>query len=441
MTAISSCIVFVLLFMMPSLLYSNIYQGVNVEGIELSGCSQEKATELLMTWQEERRNKIITFVLGDMNFKLAATSIDFDIDVHGALTTAWSYGRDGSWWQRIKKIKAAKEQGYCISVDSRYNEVKLNHLIEEWQRQIERPARNATISIITGGVIPEELGYRLEVDALRTLVLQSFINTEDLVVDLPVEILYPEVTTAELVRTEIHEPLSMYTTTFNCQDVNRVTNITLAASKTNGHIIYPGEIFSFNDIVGPREKSYGFKEAIEIVDGEFVPGVGGGICQLSSTLYNAVILANLDIVERYNHSKTLSYVPIGRDATVVFGMLDFKFINNTTWPLMIIAEVNEDQLMVGIFGRSPLAEKVEIITKNQKKISPGIRKEDDNSLYAGETKLEKEGKPGVSITVIRSVQVKGQIIKQEILSTDCYPAEDALLKVGRKIPPFVNKVQ
>lgn len=442
MTAISSCIVIgiFLAVMMPSLLNPKIYQGVRIEGADLSGCSQEDAAKLLKIWQDKRHNQVIMLNLGERIFKLEAKDIDFDVDVQNALTDSWNYGRDGSWWQRLKKIREAEENGYYIPVGVTYNEIKLNRLLEEWQNQIERPARNATLSMATGGVVSEQQGYKLEINELRTLILQSFLQSEDTVVNFPLTILEPGVTADSLMCMNIHELLSAYTTVFNHQDINRSTNIKLAASKVNGQIIYPGATFSFNDTVGPREKSYGFKEAMEIVDGEFVPGVGGGICQLSSTLYNAVILANLDIVERYNHSKVLSYVPVGRDATVVFGILDFKFINNTASPLMIAAEVNEDRLMVGVFGQQSLTDKIEIITKNQKKILPVIRKEQNDNLYVGETKLEKEGKEGISITVIRIVRLKGKIIKQEILSNDCYPAEDALLKVGTKTPPFADYI-
>lgn len=437
MTAISSCIVVVLVcFVIHFLLYPKIYQGVQVEGVDLSGYSQEEAAKLLIAWQEERQRQVITFSFGENQFQLKGTSIDFSMDIQKSLLAAWSYGRDGSWWQRIKKIKDAKQQGYQIPVDIRYNEAKLTALIEEWQSHIERPARNATISMATGKIAKEQQGYCLEVDELRTLILESLLKSEDRVKNFPIAIRYPRVTADKLESANIHEVLSRYTTTFNPQDNNRGVNIKLAAEQVNGHILYPGETFSFNDIVGPREKSYGFKEAMEIVDGEFVPGVGGGICQLSSTLYNAVMLANLDTVERYNHSKALSYVPLGRDATVVFDILDFKFVNNTLKPLMIMAEVNDDQLTVAIWGQQSLVEKVEIVTKKQEQILPIIHKKQDDELYIGETKLEKKGKPGTRITVVRVVRLKGRKIKEEILSKDCYPAEDGLLKIGTKIPPF-----
>jgi len=441
MTAISTAVLvsLSLILLMPSLSYSKIYKGVAVEGVDVSGRSREEVAQMLSLWQKTYHDKKIMFYYGEKVFEVNAASIDFDIDVDAALDAAFSYGRDGLWWNRVKKIQTAKREGYNVSLGVKYNEVKLNSLIEQWQGVIERPASNATLSIITGGLIPEQQGCRLEADALRPLVVDAFMKSEENnVVALPVTTLYPAVTAVDIARSGISQALSVYTTVFNNQDINRTANIKLAAWKANGHIIYPGKIFSFNEIVGPREKIYGFKEATEIVDGEFVPGIGGGICQLSSTLYNVVILANLDIIERYNHSKPLSYVPLGRDATVVFNALDFKFANNTSGPLMIMAEVDGNKLMVGIFGQRPIAESVEIMSVGQELIPPEIIKEQDDALYLGEFKIDKQGKPGYAVTTVRVVRSDGQEVKREVLSKDRYLPDNTIVKVGTQIPPIAR---
>jgi len=443
MTAISIVILISLMFifLMPSLSYPNIYKGVAVGGVDISGLNRQEVMQLLSFCQQVHHDKKIVLSYGEIVFNIDAASIDFDIDVDSTLDAAFSYGRDGSWWERITKIRAAAQNGYNIPLGAKYNAVKLDVLIEQWQGLIERPASNATLSMTTGGLIPEQQGCRLDGETLRPLVVDAFIKSEDNVIALPVTTLYPEVTVADMARNGISQALSVYTTVFNTQDLNRTANIKLAALKVNGHIIYPGTIFSFNKIVGPREKAYGFKEALEIVDGEFVPGIGGGICQLSSTLYNVVLLANLEIVERYNHSKPLSYVPLGRDATVAFDALDFKFTNNTSRPLMIMAEVNGNKLMVGIFGQSAMAETVEIMSLDKELIPPGIIKKQDDLLYLGETKLEIQGKPGYAVTTLRVVRSGGQEIKREIVSTDRYLPDDTIIKVGTQIPPFARKEQ
>ena len=440
MTAISSFIVVILgvLFLMPSLYYPNVYKGVMIEGVDLTGYSREEVAQLLSVWQKKQHEKYITLYYGETVFKIDALSIDFEIDSNQALEEAWNYGREGYWWERIKKIRTAEKNGYHIPLGVKYNEAKLNRLLNNWQGAIGRPPRNATLNIVTGGLIPQQQGCKLEIEETRSMILQAFLQAENNSIALPVTILYPEVTTDDIARSGIRTALGLYTTEFNKEDVNRTENIKLAAWKINGYILYPGKIFSFNEIVGPREKSCGFKEALEIVNGNFILGIGGGVCQLSSTLYNAVILANLEIKERYNHSKPLSYVPLGRDATVAFGVLDFKFANNTSAPLLIMAEVNENKLMIGIFGQRNSKETVEILTVEQERIPPEIRRKNDDGMYLGETKLNKQGKPGSVVTTMRIVAIEGKEVKREVLSKDRYLPEDTIMNVGTKMPPFVK---
>ena len=443
MTATSSIILIIMsvILLMPILSYPRIYEGVAIDGVDVSGYSREEVANLLLVWQKAHHEKSIVVYYGDMVVRIDAASIDFDINVNEAIDAAWNYGREGHWWERVQKIRSAKTSGYDIPLTINYNDVKLDQLMAQWQGMVERPPHNATLSMMTGGIIPEQQGCRLESDALRPLLLQAFMKYEDDAIALPVTTLYPEVTVTDITNTGIRQALSVYTTIFNSEDLNRTANIKLAAWKANGRIIYPGMTFSFNEIVGPREKANGFKEALEIVDGEFVPGIGGGICQLSSTLYNAAMLANLNMVERYNHSKQLSYVPLGRDATVSYNGLDFKFSNNTPGPIMIMAEVHGSKLMVGIFGQYALSETVEILSVDQEVIPPAIIKKYDANLYLGETKIDKQGKPGAAVTTVRVVRLNGQEVKREILSKDRYLPDDSIVKVGTQIPPFAREIQ
>lgn len=430
-----------LIFFLSSSFYSKVYKGAVIEGVDVSGYNREEVVELLSAWQSQYHNKSIVVQHGDTKFKVDAASIELDVDVNATLDEVWNYGRRGPWWERVKIIKAGWKEGHPISLAIKYNQNKLNSLIDQWKDKIDRPARNAVFNLWTGAIVPHEEGYSLEDDILRPLILETFKKSDsNHTIILPVKVIDPKITVDDLANTGIHEMLSSYTTTFKSEDVNRTDNIKLAALRTNGTILYPGTIFSFNEIVGPREKEYGFKEALEIVDGEFVPGIGGGICQVSTTLYNAVLLANLNIVERYNHSKPLSYVPLGQDATVAYDALDFKFINNTTKPLLIVTEVEGNKLVVGILGNHSLAETVEIKHEDREKIPPAIVKKEDANLYIGETMVDQEGSPGYKVTTVRVVWSKGRQISREVLSKDVYLGEDTIVKVGTKRPPSMEKV-
>ena len=156
-------------------------------------------------------------------------------------------------------------------------------------------------------------------------------------------------------------------------------------------------------------------------------------------MYNAVLLANLVVEERTNHSKPLGYVGLGRDATVAYDILDFKFTNNTSAPVMIMAETERNQLTVGIVGQRPLQETVEVLSVDRKVIAPDIVKKPDSELYLGETKVDRQGKPGYEITTVRLVRLGGKEIKHEIVAKDRYLPESTIIKVGARMPPFVQE--
>ncbi|TCL32411.1 vancomycin resistance protein YoaR [Anaerospora hongkongensis] len=418
---------------------NKVYDGVSVDGVQVGGVSREEMSQLLTVWQNRQQNKNITLYYGDTRFYVEPKSIDFAIDIDATIEEAWNFGRRGTLWERLQNIRTASEQGYRIPVRIRYNDNKLSYLLDQWRETIDQPSRNAALSVLTGAIVPQEPGRQLEIEAVRPLIVQALRSPEAISLPLPVKSLEPEITVADINQTGIRELLATYTTKFDAKEANRSANIKLSARRINGQIIYPGRTFSFNEIVGPREKNQGFKEALEIVDGEFVPGIGGGVCQVSSTLYNAVLMANMEITERFNHSKPLGYVPIGRDATVAYGVLDFKFTNTSNGPVMIMAEVEKDTLVVGLFGQNHPQEAVEVVSVDRQVIPPAVIKKQDNELYLGETKVDKQGKPGYEVTTIRVVKLDGKEVKREVLAKDRYLPDNTIVKIGTKLPPFAQQ--
>jgi len=150
-------------------------------------------------------------------------------------------------------------------------------------------------------------------------------------------------------------------------------------------------------------------------------------------------MANMGITERFNHSKPLGYVSIGRDATVAYGVLDFKFTNTSNGPVMIMAEVENDTLVVGLFGQAHPQEAVEVMSIDRQVIPPAIIKKQDSELYLGETKVDKQGKPGYEITTVRVVRLGGKEVKREVLAKDRYLPDNTIVKVGTKLPPFAQQ--
>ncbi len=238
---------------------------------------------------------------------------------------------------------------------------------------------------------------------------------------LPLKITEPSVTVASLGEKAFTDKLSRFTTNYDASNKNRDNNLKIAAEKLNGTIISPGETFSYNKTIGARTIAAGFKEANAYSGGEVVLDVGGGICQLSSTLYNAVLLTNLKITERHNHSLTTSYVQAGRDATVAWGSLDFKFENDRNFPIKIEATARDGVVNISIYGvKEDNDYTVLIDTKTLNITEKKTEYKQDNTLAPGEEVVERKGSDGITSETYKTLLKNGVIISKETISKDTY---------------------
>ncbi|MCG8401892.1 MAG: VanW family protein, partial [Firmicutes bacterium] len=179
--------------------------------------------------------------------------------------------------------------------------------------------------------------------------------------------------------------------------------------------------FSFNRIVGPRSSDAGYKSADVIINNEFVEGLGGGVCQVSSTLYNAVLLANLRITERNNHSLPVGYVPIGRDATVVYEAVDFRFANNTDFYVYIKTCVTGNDLTVKLYGNKDKTPRVEVSSWVTETIQPHVVYEKDPNLAAGEKVVKQEGNDGFKAAAVRNIWQNGRKVTETLPASHYHP--------------------
>ncbi|WNR43304.1 VanW family protein [Paenibacillus roseipurpureus] len=223
---------------------------------------------------------------------------------------------------------------------------KLTRLTEQMEKAIYRKPVNATIND-SGGIVKEMSGIRLNRRAFREQFYSRFYDEGPLKMELPVQFIYPKVD-SELLASIRVRPIGYYVTYFNSRNHHRFTNLKLASQAINNYVVQPNETFSFNRVVGVRTPSRGYLPAKIIVRGEFSEGIGGGICQISSTLFNAVDRAGLTIIERYSHSRSVPYVPHGRDATVNWGGPDFSFRNDYNQPILIRARALDGRVYVSI---------------------------------------------------------------------------------------------
>lgn len=208
---------------------------------------------------------------------------------------------------------------------------------------------------------------------------------------IPVKIVYPSVTTNMIGTEAFPDLLSTFSTKYSASNKSRTTNLTLAASKINGTVLMPGETFSYNKVVGARTIAAGYKEAPIYVSGRVENGLGGGICQIASTLYDAAVYANLEIVERSNHQFVPSYIGASRDATVVYGAIDFKFKNNRDYPIKITCSVSGGVANFKIWG-------LKSDNDYQVEISSRITNKTSSAIYSEAYKILKQN--GVTVNTV-----------------------------------------
>ncbi len=252
-------------------------------------------------------------------------------------------------------------------------------------------------------------------------------------IELQVDDLKPHIVYDEI--KDISSVLSSFSTRFNTGDVNRSDNIRLACSRLDGRILLPGEEFSMNEALGPRTLENGYKEAPVLLKNELIPGTGGGVCQVSSTLYNTVLLAGLEVVERPHHSIPLYYISPGRDATINEDTIDFKFANNSDYPVCLHADVKGGTVKISMLGRQKTdGNTVKLVTETLAEYPHG--KDEiilDDTLQHGEKVVERESVKGVRVVLYKETYHNGKLLKRERMTEDYYKPVNGKIRLSRDL--------
>lgn len=300
--------------------------------------------------------------------------------------------------------------------------------------KVGHAAKDASFSTSAGRVriIPSENGVGPDMDDLATSLTTSLSSADSSrSVAMRTAVTEPDITTEEAEKMGINERLSRFTTTYASTNTPRVANIHLLGDALDGTLVAPGKTFSFNGAVGERTAEKGYQEAGAIVNGELVPQLGGGICQVGTTIFNAVFESGLPVVERRNHSFYISHYPKGRDATVSWGGPDFKFKNDTDNWVLVSVSYTSTSITVAIYGTDPGYE-VEAKTGDWKNVKKYSTKEiKDKTLSKGTRVVEDAGVEGKTITVKRIVSKDGKVIRTDSF-TSVYKPKTEVVRVGTK---------
>jgi vancomycin resistance protein YoaR len=304
-------------------------------------------------------------------------------------------------------------------------------------KAVGRPSREVAFSVSSSGratMIPSRNGRRLDVPATQRAFLAAALSTTDREAGLVVVAAEPQLTTERAKSLGITGLVGGYTT-FYGGEPNRIHNVQLVARLIDRHLIGPGSTFSFNKTTGDRNAAKGFLEAPVIINGELKNGLGGGVCQVSTTVFNAAYEAGLSISERHNHALYISHYPLGRDATVNYPDTDLEFVNDTDHWLLLEAIIGSSSLTVRLFG-TPVHRRVETQTSPLRETGPPkVKKILDPDLYVGEQVVEEVGSPSRSVSVRRLVYDKRGHLLYDATWYSSYVSEPKVVRVGTKERP------
>jgi vancomycin resistance protein YoaR len=298
-------------------------------------------------WLERRNSELcarqLTLRHGAVSATTSVENLGGSIDIDATLAAMRAIGHEGSVFKRMRETRAARRGAVDVPIVHRLDEGVAAAWVEKLADRIARDPVDAKLDLDNQIKIDEVPGERLDVDATLDELRSSFFKTNE--VSLVTRAIPPKVTVRDLGDVDVAKTLSSYETRFSLYQNGRAINVVLAASKIDGTLLLPGQEFSFNDKVGPRTRERGFREAPEILGDEMTVGIGGGTCQVASTLHAAALYGGLEIPDRQSHSRPSGYAPLGLDATVSYGKVDLKLKNPYKFPVIVHAWMSEPGML------------------------------------------------------------------------------------------------
>ncbi len=408
--------------------------GVQIASVEVEGLTRQQATDKLNELIDELYQRPLMFYYQEYNYPTLLNKVSQRQDPVAMVEDSWRQEQKRDIKSKLFNLDGSRSIIYYNQIT--YDKQAIIEMAEEWTPSLVIEPANPRLEMDPQQglkIIPGQSGQTINIDKTMENLPSGWgdINGE-IKVPIVIEEAQPQITGEDL---KSMGELSHYTTWYNTGEIDRSHNLVRAANTINTHVVKPEEIFSFNQTVGKRSFETGYRDAMVIVGGKFEPGVGGGICQVSSTLYNAVLLAGLEIVERHNHNLAVAYIPTGLDATVSYGMQDFQFKNNTRHPVYLRSVAGGGGLTITIYGHLSNKKNITLEHFIDQVIPFREIREKSPNLAPGEEKVETKGMPGY---VARSYRVfsdnNGEVILREKLATDRYSPLNKIIYIGEALP-------
>lgn len=408
-----------------------IHKNVYIENLDVSGLTKLEARNKLESFFKV--NNDLKLIFNNNTYIMSLNDLKVEYEVENMINEAYGIGRDKDFISDIKdKVRLDLGKNHIVKLKYKYDESNIENYVKYIEKEVFLEPINATIILENNELIvsKEKYGIKLNNEALKNIVLNKINNPRYEKDKIPTESIKPTYLYKDLVK--IDTILGTYETYFNKNTVNRVNNIRVAAKATSNILVNQYEEFSFNSYTSSDDFNSKLKEAPVIFNGKVKEGLGGGICQVSSTLYNAALYAGLDITHVRNHSIPSSYIDKGRDATVSKGDLDLKFKNKFSTPVFIYNQVYEDKIVSTIYGNKEDKKEIEIVTEIVTTLPNKVVVKNSNKMYEGQQWIKEKGRMGYKINTFRIYKKDDGSNEKEFIYESYYPPKNKEILRGIK---------
>ena len=413
-----------------------VYPGVKIEQIDISGKTLIEAKNMITKkYGTAILKKNITIKTPIKTYLLDYTKINARYNIDEVLKESFDYGKNLNLYEKYKLIKNPVNK--VTNLKFVYDTKPLNQFISNMKKEIDKDPKDASISLIYGKFIitPDEKGFKLLDEKLEKAILSKIngdIEAPNILVNAEIETILSSITSEKL--QTVNAKLSSFSSDFSTSPYERSTNITLATNSINGNLVMPGQSFSFNGKVGQRTAAKGYQKAPVDIGTKVGIDYGGGICQVSTSLYNAVIRTNINSTVRNHHSIPSTYVPLGMDATVDWPTLDYQFTNTLAYPVFIESIVKNKILTFNIYSNSSLNIKTyNMVNDIYETTIPGPATYiDDNTLLVGQDVQDQFPLIGYKVKTYKDTIQNGRVTEHLLISDDTYKMVAEVIKRGTK---------
>jgi len=436
--AVSAAALVLLLIVMvanPPAPSGSIYSNMYIHGVPVGGLTVEEAEAALMQHFQPGFDRV-TFNFtheGETVAQRSYKELGIQLNFTDAVQAARDYSNRRNLPSRIVRL-LGRPHNITELPALRYDQARIASNVQDIANKLQTQPTNAGFVYENGNITirPESSGIKVDVEAAAEQLNAMIVAMRDGNIEMQTSPVSPRYATADL-QFEVSS-LGTFSTPITTGEDPRVRNINRASVRIHNQMLFPGEVFSASALVGAHLPGHEYEAAVVLVRGEPIEDIGGGICQVVTTLYNAVLRAELTVVQRHNHSARVSYADYGFDATIAGDYFDLKFKNNTGHPILITSQLEANALYVSIYGfeERPANRTLQFSSRRVDVILPEPYKEViDANLLPGQRVVTLESQLGYKYEVFKHIYIDGQEVEAVKVSTSSYVPLQGIISIGR----------